>query len=425
MQKRGGGFEFSPQKAFVNDSLYEDVDALFFNANNDGFIDLIVISGGNERPADSEFYQSRLYINDGKGFFTRSPNALPQQYVSHGCVAVADIDGDGDMDLFMGGRITPGRYPLPPASSLLRNENGSFSNVTGEWSKGLSNIGLVTDAVFVDLDKDHTLELVITGEWMPVTILKKVNNVYINATADFGLTDLTGWWNTLEVADVNQDGFPDIIAGNLGLNSYIQVSKDKPATMYYQDFDNNGSIDPVLCFYNGDQSYPLHYRDRMQDQMIFLKKKFTRYHSYAGATLEDIFTADQLKGAQVLTANTFSHTLCLNQSGQRFSTQPLPRYTQISTVRAIKAFDVNSDGLTDIVIGGNFYGTDAQFARYDASVGAVLIGDGTGEFKVVSPADSGLSIPGNVRSILPVKTASGLELFVSKCNETSSLFKLK
>jgi hypothetical protein len=425
IQKRGGGFVFSPQEAFARDSLYEDVDALFFDANSDGFKDLIVISGGNERPINSEFYQSRLYINNGKGGLTRSSSALPQEYMSHGCVAIADLDGDGDMDMFMGGRITPGRYPLPPASSLLRNENGNFTNVTEEWSKGLANIGMVTDAVFVDLDKDNTLELVLSGEWMPVTIFKKVSNTYINATADFGMAEHTGWWNTIEVADVNQDGFPDIIGGNLGLNSYIQVSQDKPATMYYQDFDSNGSIDPVVCFYNGDKSYPLHYRDRMQDQMIFLKKKFTRYHLYANATLEDIFTKEQLKDAHVMTANTFSHTLFINQQGQRFTAQSLPRYTQISTVRSIKALDVNKDGLTDLVIGGNFYGTDAQFARYDASVGAILIGDGTGQFKVISPADSGFSIPGNVRSILPVNTPSGLNLFVSRCNENSSLFKLK
>lgn len=425
LQKKGGGFVYSSQAVFDKDSMYEDVDALFFDANSDGFNDLIVISGGNEKPLNSEYYQSRLYINDGKGFFTRSISSLPQQYLSHGCVAVADLDGDGDLDLFMGGRIMPGKYPLPPASNLFRNDNGKFSNVTDEWSKGLTNIGMVTDAEFVDMDKDGSLELVLTGEWMPVTIFKKDKNVFINVTADYGIADQSGWWNTLEVADVNNDGFPDILAGNLGLNAYIQVSPNKPATLYYKDFDSNGSIDPVLCFYNGDKSYPLHYRDRMQDQMIFLKKKFTRYHSYAKASLDEIFTDDQLKSAQVLTANTLAHTLFMNQDGQGFSAQALPRYTQISTVRSIQAIDINKDGLLDLVIGGNFYGTDAQFARYDASVGAVLIGDGTGHFTVVSPADSGFSIPGNVRGILPVSSSSGIDFFVSRCDEPASLFRLK
>jgi len=425
LQKPDGRFVAAKTTVFKNDAAYEDVAALFFDANGDGSKDLVVISGGNEQSLDNPIYQSRLYLNNGKGDFTKSANGLPQQFSSGGCVAAADIDGDGDLDLFMGARISPGKYPLPPYSKLLRNDKGKFTDMTAEWSEGLTQIGMLTDAKFADLDNDGSPELVLAGEWIPVSIFKKVNNKYINATTEFGIADLTGWWYAIEIADINKDGFPDIVAGNLGLNSHIQVSKEKPANLYYKDFDKNGTIDPVLCFFNGETSYPLQYRDRVLDQMIFLKKKFTRYQTFANATIEDLFTPDQLKEVNVLSANTFTHTLFMSQGGKRFQAQSLPRYTQQSCVRSIKAIDVNLDGNLDLVIGGNFYGTDAQFGRYDASVGAVLIGDGQGHFEVVGPAESGLSIPGNVRSIIPLKSASGTSMFVARNNDRSSLFLMK
>ncbi|HLF62713.1 MAG TPA: VCBS repeat-containing protein, partial [Saprospiraceae bacterium] len=378
LQQRNGSFNAAKTSVFEKDSLHEDIAALFFDANRDGALDLIVISGGNEQPLHTPLYQDRLYINNGKGEFLKSEDGLPRQFSSGGCVAAGDPDGDGDLDLFIGARVSPGKYPQPAVSNLLRNDNGKFTNVTAEWSEGLVNIGMLTDARFADLDNDGTQELILAGEWMPITIFKKVNNKYINATAGFGIADVSGWWYSLEIADLNGDGFPDIVAGNLGLNSHIQASKEKPATLHYKDFDNNGTIDPILCFFNRDTSYPLLFRDRLLDHMIILKKKFTRYHMYANATMEEIFTPEQLKDAKVLTANTFAHTLFMSQGGKSFSTQALPKYTQISTIRSIKVMDVNHDGKTDLVLGGNLYGTDAQLGRYDASVGAILIGDGQG-----------------------------------------------
>lgn len=425
VQQRSGSFVRLAVPAFVTDSTFEDVAAVFFDANGNGSPDLYVVSGGNEQALHTPHYQDRLYLNDGKGNFTRATDNLPKQYSSGGCVAVADIDGDGDLDLFVGGRVSPGKYPVPPASLLLRNDGGKFTNVTNEWSEGLITTGMVTDARFADLDKDGSQELIVVGEWMPVTIFKKVNNVYVNATAQFGLTEMTGWWYSLEIADVNNDGYPDIIAGNLGLNSHIQAMPGKPVTMHYKDFDNNGTIDPILCYYNRDVSYPLHFRDRLLDHMIVLKKKFTRYHMYAAATLEDIFTPEQLMDAKVLDAKTFAHTLFLNQGGKGFKAQQLPKYTQISAVRSIRAMDINGNGHVDLVIGGNLYGTDAQLGRYDASVGAILIGDSTGHFEVVGPADSGFSIPGNVRHVVPVRSSSGTHLFVARNNDVSSLFAMK
>ena len=337
----------------------------------------------------------------------------------------ADIDGDGDLDLFVGARVSPGKYPVPPVSVLLRNDGGKFTNVTNEQSEGLITLGMITDCQFADLDKDNIPELVLAGEWLPISVFKKINNKFVDVTDKMGLSEYLGWWYSVTVEDLNQDGYPEIIGGNLGLNSHIRTHNDKPVTLHYSDFDNNGTIDPVICCYNPDTSYPLHFRDRMLDHMIFLKKKFTRYNQYANATLEDIFTEEQLKAAKVLSANTFAHTMFVNEGGLGFQAQSLPRYAQISVVRAIVPMDVNSDGNMDLILGGNFYATDAQLGRYDASEGAVLIGDGKNQWQVVSPPDSGFKIPGNVRRVIPVKSADGINILVVRNGDKSSLFHVR
>ena len=429
LQKNDGSFQSASSNAFEQDKASEDVAALFFDANGDGKKDLVVISGGNEKPANSPEYTDRLYLNDGKGNFSKSQTGMPELYSSGGCVAASDFDGDGDADLFIGGRIVPGKYPLPPESYLLRNDNGKFINVTAQMSEGLANIGMITAARFADLDKDGTEELIIIGEWMPVTVFKKKNGKFINETESLSLSKQTGWWYSLEIADLNNDGYPEIIAGNLGLNSQIRATEKKPVTLHYKDFDNNGTIDPVLCCYNhydsDDKSYPLHFRDRVLDQMIFLKKKFTRYNTYASATIDEIFTKDQLKDAQTLSANTFEHVVFYNNGGKKFSATPLPVYTQISSVRSIVAIDVNKDGKMDLLIGGNLFSTDAQIGRYDASVGATLLGDGKNNFQVVGPQYSGFSIPGNVRHMLLVKSKKGNNILVVRNNDLCSLLSQK
>ncbi len=429
IQKSNGGFTLKENGAFEQDKAFEDVASLLADVNKDGNKDLVVISGGNEKPVNSPDYIHRVYLNDGKGNFSRSVAAMPDWRSSGGTVAATDADKDGDIDLFIGGRITPGQYPVIPASCLLRNDNGKFVNVTTEWSDGLEYAGLITDSRFADLDKDGTDELVLAGEWMPVTVFKKTNGKYVNATEQLGLLEETGWWYSLEVADINGDGYPEILAGNLGLNSHIQARKNKPVTIHYKDFDNNGTIDPVLCCYNLNdntgKSHPLMFRDRLLDQMPVLKKKFLRYNTYATAGLDDIFTPDQLQDAKSMSANTFSHTLFMNDGGKRFSNAALPRYTQISAVRTIKVLDINNDQKMDVLIGGNFYATDAQIGRYDGSMGAVLLGDGKGGFDVIGPYDSGLNAPGNVRSFQVLKAKSGTSVLVVRNNDVCSLFEIK
>lgn len=430
LQKRNGGFTYKSLPPFDQDKSFEDVAAIFFDANGDKKTDLLVISGGNELPANSPGYKDRLYLNDGKGGFSKADNNMPSLYTSGGCVALSDIDKDGDLDIFIGGRVTPGQYPLAPSSYLLRNDKGVFTDATDELSQGLQNVGMITDALFSDLDKDGTDELILTGEWMPVTFFSKKNGKFANVTDSFKISSQTGWWYSLEIADLNNDGYPDLIAGNLGLNSQIRTSPDKPVTVHYKDFDNNGTIDPVLCCFNhfdknDNKSYPLHFRDRMIEQMPFLKKKFLRYKPFANATLEDIFTKDQLKDSKTLSANTFYHSVFLNEKGKKFTITPLPYYTQISVVRSIKAMDINKDNKIDLVIGGNLFSTDAQIGRYDASVGAVLLGNGNGDFQVIGSQYSGLSIPGNIRHLLLIKSKSGTNLVAVRNNDKCSLFKLK
>jgi enediyne biosynthesis protein E4 len=421
-----GKFVESKQTDFESDSEFEDVDAVFFDANGDGKPDLYVVSGGNEREAGSPYYQDRIYINQGKGQFRRDKSALPELYFSGGCVAIDDIDGDGDLDVFVGGRVVPGRCPEPPVSVILVNDKGKFTDQTTRLSDGLEKTGMVTKAIFADLDKDGKKELILAGEWMPVSIFKKEGEKYSNQTKKFGLADHKGWWYTIAVEDINNDGYPDIVAGNIGLNSQIKASADKPVQYWYSDFDNNGSLDAVLTYYNGSQSYPLHFRDRMQDQMIMLKKKFTRYHPYANATIKDIFSKEQLSKANVLDANTFEHTVFINRKGTRFEKLALPFSTQNSVVSAIVIRDLNNDTRPDLLLGGNFYGTDAQIGRYDASIGHALLSDSDFAFKPLTPAESGLAIPGNVRKVLPIKLGNGVNaLWVVRNNASSSFIRME
>jgi enediyne biosynthesis protein E4 len=423
-QNTTGSFNLKTISGFNVDKMYEDTDAVFFDANLDGHTDLYVVSGGSEHKTGSQNYKDRLYLNDGNGNFQKISNALPDILTSGSVVKVHDIDGDGQLDIFIGSRLTPGRYPETPRSYILKNTNGIFKDVTSQWSKGLSDVGMVTDAEFADLDNDGVKELIISGEWMPISVFRFQNGSYSNKTKDFGLENKIGWWNSLTVADVNGDGLNDIIGGNLGLNSIFKASDNEPTTLYYKDFDQNGSLDAVLCTYIDGVSYPIHNRDRMLSHMVMLKKRFTRYEPYASATIEDIFTPEELSNVSILKANHLQHTLFKNMNGTRFTAEDLPTETQISVLNDAFVSDLNKDGKMDIVIGGNFYGTDAEFGRYDASIGATLINKGS-NFEAIPASESGLSIPGNVQHVKPISIGGQTYLLVVRNNEESSLLKIK
>lgn len=411
LQTKDSKFTRSASFFFPNDTLFEDVACTFLDADGDKDLDLYVVSGGNEAPANTIYYQDRLYLNDGKGEFKPSFSSVPRETDSGGCVTAFDYDQDGDLDLFVGGRVVPGFYPTTPRSTVLQNNKGSFADVTDQVSPSFRQAGMVSGIAFADLDKDGTEEMIVTGEWMPIEVYKKTNGVYADATESFGLANSNGWWNCVSVADLDKDGDMDLIAGNLGLNSRLKATADEPIKMYAKDFDANGSVDPIMAYYWRDVCYPLPTRDLLLKQVPSLKKKFTRYSEYSKARMEDLYSESDLASAQRLEAKTFETSWFENQNG-KFIQHSLPKDAQFAPVKQMLARDLNGDGNPDLLIVGNDYGTEIETGRYDAGNGLVLLGDGKGKFTPQPNRFSGLWASLDARNVLDVKLANGKTIYV-------------
>ncbi len=404
LQQKNGSFIAKPQPAFDTDKQCEDADAQFFDANGDGYTDLYVASGGyhNYAPNDS-LLQDRLYLNDGKGNFTKATAALPAMRVSKSCARVADINGDGAPDIFVGGRVVPGRYPETPQSFLLVNDGkGHFTDQLATIAPALQKAGMVTDAAWIDLNNDKKPDLVLVGEWMPVSVFIQTGNKLENQTAKYFARPYTGWWNKLLVTDINHDGRPDLVIGNMGLNTACRVSTKEPAELYYKDFDDNGAIDPFLCFYMQGKSYPYVSRDELLDQISTMRTKFTDYKSYADATIHDIFSDDELKNTGHLQADHLNTTYFENGADGRFSEKPLPLQAQFAPVFSITALDYDNDGNQDLLLCGNINHARLRFGKYDANYGVLLKGDGRGGFSYIPQYLSGFHITGDVRSVISI-----------------------
>jgi hypothetical protein len=404
LRQKGGNFLKIAEPAFEADSLHEDADALFFDANGDGLQDLYVASGGyhNYTPEDP-LLQDRLYLGDGKGHFTKSPGALPVMPGSKACVRVADINGDGFPDLFVGGRVIPGQYPSIPSSYLLINDGkGHFTDQAASLAPGLQKIGMVTDAAWIDLNRDGIKDLVVVGEWMPVTVFINSKGRLANKTHDFFDKEYSGWWNKLLVGDFDGDGRADLVVGNLGLNSQARADDQHPAELYYKDFDGNGTIDPVLCLYNGDTSYPFMSRDELLQQVGNMSKRFPDYKSYANARLGNIFPEETLKGAGRLQANCLRTCYFSGGADGRFHEKGLPPQVQYSPVFTITALDYDQDGKQDLLLCGNITHARLRFGKQDANYGMLLKGDGAGHFSYIDQQRSGFHLKGDVRSVLSV-----------------------
>jgi hypothetical protein len=395
-----GEIQPSRQPAIEKDSLQDDGAALFFDANGDGQPDLFVAAGGYELSENDPLLQPRLYLNDGKGHFTKAENALPDLPLNAGCVRAADVDGDGDLDLFIGGRVTPGKYPFSPGGRLLINDGkGHFTDATAQLAPGLANLGMITDAAWVDLDKDHHPDLVVVGEWMPIKVFLNKNGHLEDASDRYIHFPSTGWWNRIAVADLDGDGNPDLVLGNQGLNNQFKASAQQPLNLYAKDFDHNGTIESIFCYYIQGVSYPAVSRDDLISALPVLQKKFPDYKSYADATIHDIFSEEELKDAGPLKTETLASVWLQNKGDSGFVQRSLPLEAQYGPVYAISTADINGDGHPDLILAGGNQWTRIRFGRYSANHGILLLNDGHGNFHYVPQDQSGLRLRGDVHDV--------------------------
>jgi hypothetical protein len=417
MQQRNGKFTQTDlfKKVALETPYFKDAGILLFDANGDGNLDLYAASGGYEAAANGPEYQDRLYINDGKGNFKLDVAAIPANLTSKLCVRASDYNKDGKLDLFISGRVKPWEYPKPVSSIVLRNDShdgvAKFTDVTAEVAPALKNIGLVCDALFSDFDNDGWPDLIMTGEWMPITMLRNDHGKFMNITANTGISNKLGWWSSIVGGDFRHTGRTDYIVGNLGLNSLMQASDEYPVYITAKDFDGSGySAIPSIFLKNekGErQEFPVSGRDDMTKQMISMKKKFTNYKSYAKATLDEILSPEQREGALRLKANMLKSCYLRNDGNGKFTLISLPMQAQVSVINGMEVGDFDGDGNLDVLMNGNDFGTDASIGRYDALNGLVLKGDGKGGFKPLSILQSGIYIPGNGKALVKLRNGKG------------------
>ncbi len=424
IQQQNGGFVRSNEKLLMGDSISEDIGATFFDANGDGHADLYVATGGTEFSEAAPALEDRLYLNDGHGSFRKAIGALPAASLSGSRVAAADFDGDGAVDLFVGGRSVPGSYGIDPRSQLLKNDGrGHFTDITDKVAPGLARIGMVTDALWKDVDRDGRVDLVVVGEWMPITVFRNTGRGRLEKLNVPGLEKSDGWWNRIIAGDFTGHGRVDFIVGNLGLNTRLQATANEPATMYVKDFAKNGFVQQIISYYNNGRAYPLTLRDDLIRSLTFLKDRYVTYKDYAKQTVADVFPQKDLADAVVKNAYTFATTLVRNNGDGTFTMVPLPREAQIAPMYGVLASDVDGDGKQDLLLAGNFDGVKPEIGRMSAGYGLYLRGDGKGNFTPEREVGSGFLVPGQARDILRVRTPSGTLYIVSRNNDRPLIFR--
>jgi hypothetical protein len=418
LQQADGRFIKIAQPLMDLDSMSEDVDAKFADINSDGNVDLVIASGGNEYFGEDDHLKPRAYLNDGKGNFKKLDNAFGNIFVTQSCIEPYDFNGDGFIDLFIGGRVVPWNYGKVPRSYLLQNDGtGKFTDVTDKYAKGLANEGMVTQALWFDIDKDGDNDLLVCSEWGGI-------DAFINDKTIFSkrpLTNNKGWWNFILPVDINNDGNMDIIAGNLGLNSRVHATADQPVQLYYNDFDGDGKNDQVLTYYLSGKEIPFANKDELQKQLPFIKKKFLYAADFAKATLDEIFSGEKLKAAEKLSADYFSSAVLINKGNLNFTMQALPWEAQLSSLRGAVVLDANGDKLPDILLAGNFYDNNIQMGRYDADFGTLLINKGNNNF--VTENINGLQLKGQVRHIAPIIINHQPAFILAKNNDSLQVIR--
>ena len=423
IQNKDGSFSNSNPSFWKKESPYEDVDALFVDVNNDGYQDLYVVSGGNEYPVNDMHYVDRLYINDGKGNFSKGA-IMNVTRNSGSIVKAADYDNDGDMDLFVGGRHVPHQYPLPANSMLLKNENGQLVNTTQTLAKEFKGLGMVTDAVWNDYDNDGDVDLTLVGEWMPITFFENKEGVLSKVAMD-GLEDSSGWWFSLEKGDFDNDGDIDFIAGNLGLNYKYKTSKEKPFDIYYNDFDTNGQNDIVLGYYQDNKHYPLRGFSCSSEQVPNLKEKIGKYDVFAALEIEQVYGNDNLENALHYKATTFASSYIENLGNGQFKVSSLPYQAQFSSINDILVDDFNNDGHLDALTIGNMFVSEIETPRNDAGTGLLMLGDGTGNFSVSTSQESGFFANRDAKKIIVISNKKQKKLLIANNNDNLQCFTLK
>jgi enediyne biosynthesis protein E4 len=424
LQRRDGSFAASDEEVFAPDAISEDVGAVFFDANGDGRQDLYVVSGGSEYSDGAPALQDRLYLNNGRGHLRRAPDALPPESSSGSRVAAADYDGDGAIDLFVGGRVEPWRYGVAPRSLLLRNDGrGKFTNVVAERAPELERVGMVTDGCWRDVDGDGRLDLIVVGEWMPITVFRNQGGGRLQRLPIPGLERSDGWWTRIVAGDFSGDGRVDFVVGNVGTNGGLFASATEPATMIVKDFDQNGAFEQILTTSQRGRRRPLTLRDDLLRALPKFAPRFPTYASYAGKSVEQIFTPAELGDAVTRHAYTFATSLVRNEGGGRFTLVPLPDEAQLAPVYGILAADVDGDRHADLLTAGNFDGFRPEIGGMVSSYGLLLRGDGARGFVPVHAAQSGFRVPGQARDIQRVRTASGDRYLVSRNDDRPLLFR--
>ena len=399
------GFVKQEIQTILEDKNHEDLGIHIFDANGDGAKDIYIVSGGNEFEPDSDALQDRLYINNGTGSFEKASEALPRMLTSGSRVHSFDYDKDGDLDLFVGGRLIPANYPLPADSYILENrstkENIKFVDVTHKIAPGLEKLGMVTDGIWTDYDNDGWVDLIIVGEWMPITVFKNNQGIFENITEKLNLDDTTGWWFSINEGDFDKDGDLDFIVGNLGLNYKYKATESETFDIYFNDFDNNKKNDIVLSYFNNGKEYPLRGRECSSQQMPGIKQKFKNYASFSTATLEDVYTQEYLENALHYQVKSFASVYLENKNGE-FIVHRLPNLAQVSNINQILVNDFDNDSNLDVIIAGNLYSSEVETPRSDASNGLFLKGDGHGNFQPIIGIESGLYAPGDVKDMATI-----------------------